>query len=302
MDRVRKQLEVPNIPINHLKGKSNVGILDSGIFYHNDLKQYIKGVRSFVKDETNINDYFGHGTHVAGIIAGDGKNSRGLYRGICHGANLYIGKILNKNGKGDLSYLLNGLEWLYENRKEFKLNIINISVGLFPYKDYFNQDKTALVRFNQIIDICKALNDENILVVVAAGNNGSVANSISSLGMNHYVLTVGCNDGDYMIKNKKMCSEYSSCGINNPKMMKPDIVAPGTSIVSCDHRSQGYVKKSGTSMATAIVSGVVAYYTAIHPDYSIIDLKNKLLYTAIKIKGNPIKIGHGMINSKELLT
>lgn len=302
MDRVRAQLGVTDEISALIDRTIGIGILDSGIYPHPDLKNSIAAVENLIEDKEKNYDYMGHGTHVAGIIASDGRCSMGKYKGIAPYSKLYVGKILDRNGQGELDNLIHGLEWLYSNREAFHLRVVNVSVGIMNIFDYEEQKESAKPKLQKLQALCKQFYDHNILIVAAAGNKGPTKRSLSLLGDSRYVLAVGCHDGKYKIPNKKMCAEYSGRGPGHEIIKKPDLVAPGTNIVSCKNYGTGYVAKSGTSMATPIVSAVAALAFSKNPSWDVTMCMHKLLYTAIDLGENIEKQGFGMVNIKGVLT
>ena len=143
-----------------------------------------------------------------------------------------------------------------------------------------------------------------ILVVCAAGNKGPQEGSISVMGASKYVVTVGCHDGEYCKNNPKRCETYSGRGVWRMGLEKPDVVAPGTDIVSCNtfHRKvQGkyipsYISKSGTSMATPIVAGACALMMQKFPTINNEECKQKLQLTATDLHIPRNIQGWGMLN------
>ena len=302
MNRVRKQLGVTDQISIEIDESIGVGILDSGVYFHPDLRESVVAVENIIGKQEGSGDYFGHGTHVAGIIAGDGRCFRGKFKGIAPKTKLYVAKILDRKGQGELEQLIQGMEWLYENRKKFSLRIVNISIGIVNVLDLQEQKPHIRSKLQKLESLCRQFYKENILIVVAAGNRGPEYRSISLLGDSDYVLSVGCHDGQFRFPNKKMCAEYSGRGPGRENRKKPDIVAPGTSIVSCANYGRGYVAKSGTSMATPIVTGAAVLAFSKFPDWDVSECMQKLLYTATDLGEKWEKQGHGMVNIKGLLT
>lgn len=146
--------------------------------------------------------------------------------------------------------------------------------------------------------------DEGLFIVCAAGNLGPGKGSISPLGASCKVVTVGCHDGEYFKDYENRCETYSGRGPTKTAIKKPDLVAPGTEIISCNaylykknkHYQNGYIAKSGTSMATAMVSGAAALLMQINPYMSREQIKKKLFYTALDLGEPWIKQGWGMLN------
>ena len=157
--------------------------------------------------------------------------------------------------------------------------------------------------------------ENGIIVVCAAGNLGPERGSISPLGISRKVITVGCHDGKLFSDNENRCETYSGRGPTRNAIKKPDIVAPGTDIISCNvHFYQtgkktyekviyknAYVEKSGTSMATPMVSGAAALLLQKNPYMTQEQIKKKILYTAIDMGEPWTKQGWGMLNIRRAL-
>ena len=299
MNRVRKQIGCPDKVL--VEEPITVAVLDTGIASHPDFGRRIIGFRDFIHHKSQYYDDSGHGTHVCGILAGDGTLSKGQYRGMAPDARLIVGKILNKNGEGSVEHMLEGIEWLLSVQAYYHIRILNISIGIGQLHE--EEDKKKLMNAVE-----KAWN-RGVVVVAAAGNSGPKPMSISPLGASKKVITVGCHEGGYFGMRDSLCENYSGRGPTEFAMKKPDIVAPGTDIVACCHKCRklyygykdAYVKKSGTSMATPVVSGAAALLLQKMPTLTNEMVKNKLIYTATDMKEPWSKQGWGMINVNKLL-
>ena len=130
MDRVRKLTGAEPLLAKGFTGKGiTAAILDSGIYPHPDLKERIVDFRDFLNGRTGCYDDYGHGTHVAGILAGNGKLSRGRYRGIAPECRLLPVKVLDRRGNGSRQDVLRGIEFVISTRERYHTRILNISVG-----------------------------------------------------------------------------------------------------------------------------------------------------------------------------
>lgn len=242
---------------------------------------------------------------MCGILAGSGFASAGRYRGIAPESMLVCGKILDDKGGGSLGNLLKGLQWIIEIRKTLPVKILNISVEMG--KDA-KLDKKELKLMHKYFE---GLWEDGVVIVAAAGNHGPEPMSISPISENGCCICVGCHDEGFVGRNGKSCSDYCGRGpgkgvlertkIDNP-LKKPDIVAPGTEIMSCSNRfTQLYISKSGTSMATPMVSGACALFMQKYPDATNIQIKRSLISSARDL-GEPWSVqGAGMLSVRRLL-
>lgn len=299
MDRVRKQLHMEAAYRLGLTGKNiNVCVLDTGVFPHRDFDGRLLTFIDFTtKKRGNYYDDSGHGTHVCGILAGSGRASDGKYQGIAPGAGIIAGKILNNQGKGGIDDLFHALDWVLENKEKYKIRIVNISIGIPEKSDFIeNMEKRKLLR-----SYINLFYKEGILVVTAAGNFGPAKSSLSILGESTQTICVGCHDGNQVFPGTKKCELYSGRGPSIYSLRKPDLVAPGTEIVSCSNKNAAvYVKKSGTSMACPIVSGMAALLMERYPFISLDHLLGKMRRGTIDLGEPWSKQGYGMIDAAQL--
>ncbi len=298
MDRVRKQIDFTS----DYSGKGIcIAVLDTGAAAHPDMKNKIKYFKDFVGNRAMPYDDSSHGTHICGILCGDGRSSEGKYCGIAPGAGLVVCKILNQKGEGSADTMLKALEFIKRYRRQLDIRIINISVGIGELNHSGMLDKMQ--------SAIEALWEEGVVIVCAAGNKGPADDSISAVCNSTKVITVGCHDGEYLKGNKDSCEIHSGRGKRFAQVRKPDIVAPGTRIVSCNanwnrtYRSQPqyYIEKSGTSMATPIVSGCAALLLEKEPWLLPDQVKARMLYSATDLGESWNKQGWGMINVKRML-
>ena len=240
-------------------------------------------------------------THVSGILAGNGSLSGGRYRGIAPQCGLVVGKVLNNNGDGTVDHMLQGIAWVLKKREVWNIRILNISIGLgLTLKSGQKENLIACVEDAW---------ERGLVVVVAAGNAGPRPGSLSPIGNSRKVITVGCNEGGYFGERNSLCEHYSGREAEDADLRKPDIVAPGTDIVSCcsqvRHNLYGwqnaYIEKSGTSMSTPIVSGAAALCLEKCPDAENYEVKRRILYTATDLVEPWYKQGLGMLNIDSML-
>lgn len=271
-----------------LTGKGiGIAFLDTGIFPHIDFDDRILIFKDFVNHIDVPYDNNGHGTHTAGIAAGNGNCSYGRYRGVAPGANIISLKVLDQYGNGDKDLVLEALNWVLVYYKKYGIRIVNISVGTTE-KDYHIHKK--------LIDAVERVWDAGLIVVAAAGNMGPKPGSVTAPGSSRKVITVGSSD---MITS---ALPISGRGPTRECISKPDIVAPGDSVVSCAIRQGRYTAKSGTSMSTPKVSGGIALLLEKYPWLTNLEVKARLLDTA-KDLGLPHNLqGRGLFQLDEFLT
>jgi len=300
MHRVRKQIEVPYVESLEKCGFT-AAVLDTGIGKHPDLDQRVVCFRDFVGNGRQPYDDNGHGTHVCGILCGSGEASHGVYRGIAPGLKLVVGKVLDAKGDGFADNMIRCLEWILDVEDRYRIKILNISVGIGSLE---KGDKEKKLK-----ELIGDIWDRGILVVCAAGNKGPGPGTICAVGGSSKALTVGCHDGNYDLGKSGRCENYSGRGEPGASVRKPDIVAPGTDIISCNIRCRrirgmwhnAYVAKSGTSMATPIVSGAAALAFRKYGDMSNEECTQKLRFTATDLDLPWNQQGWGMVNVRRLL-
>src|SRR6185295_8585030 len=208
-----------------------VAVIDSGIAPHSALGQRVVANVSFVTDDPQLGDAYGHGTHVAGIIGGSPTPANGVTPeyagGIAPRAKLVNVRVLGADGSGFTSDVIAGIEWVVANRARYNIRVINLSLG-HPVTEACSTDP-----------LCEAVNQAvqaGIVVVVAAGNTGkapdgrTILGSISSPGNSPYAITVGAvNTGGTVNRSDDTVATFSSRGPSEFDItVKPDIAAPGT--------------------------------------------------------------------------
>ena len=166
-----------------------VAVLDTGIFPHIDFGRRILAFCDFTEGKSGPYDDNGHGTHVCGILCGNGELSGGRLRGMAPASKLVVGKVLDGKGEGSCDSMQEAFQWILRVKNRYQIRILNISVGIGELKEQY---KEQLLRENM-----ELLWDHNILVVCAAGNAGPEDGSISEMASSRKVLTVGCHDGRY---------------------------------------------------------------------------------------------------------
>ncbi len=230
-------------------------------------------------------DHYGHGTFMAGLIAGDGTASTGdqpRHFGIAPGATLISVKVADADGSSSLSRVIAGIGWVVANRDAYNIGVLNISFGIDAHQPYFA---------NPLDAASEAAWASGITVVASAGNNG--ADGVTSPGDDPYVISVGATDtmGTAATTDDTVPAWSGREQFRN--FAKPDVVAPGVSLVSLRapgstidvQHPQGrvdpnYFRGTGTSMSTAVVSGAVAALLERHGNATPDDVKGALLDSA----------------------
>ena len=296
LERVKKQLRCSDrLQWQVATEKVTVAVLDTGIKAHPDFDDRIIAFGDFVHGRQTLYDDSGHGTHVAGCIGGSGKLSGGRFSGIAPTCRLCVGKVLDEKGEGSIETMYRGLLWVLENRVRYRIRVLNISVGI--------GESGTKKRMEELTDLLESVCAQDVVVVCAAGNNGPAEGTLSPLGESQSVITVGCNEDGFFGDRKDLCENYSGRGGIGMSYRKPDLVAPGTDVVSCnanwyrDKRGgyrNAYIKKSGTSMATPIVSGAAALFLQKFPGSNSKQVKRRLIYSARDLGEEWNKQGWGM--------
>jgi len=245
-----------------------VAVLDSGISVHPDLRgtQQALVVQGAA---LGTSDAYGHGTHVAGIINGSSQDGR--FQGVAPKSQLYNIKVSDNAGMARESDLLAGMQWVFENHATYNIRVVNISMTSSLAQSYMTAPLSAGV---------EELWLKGIVVVVAAGNRGSAPDALFYPPANDpFVITVGAsNDNGTTDRADDAQPDWSGRGSTQDGFAKPDVLAPGSRIVSTlavgsylaaalpDRITDGqYLRLSGTSMSAPMVSGLVADMLSYQP-------------------------------------
>jgi len=294
-----------------------VAVLDSGISPHSALANKVIASVSFVSGDPAVTDVYGHGTHVAGIIAGNGAAATyvtQLYTGgIAPGANLINVRVLGADGTGQTSDVIAGLEWVIANRAKYNIRVVNLSLG---------HAVTEPSATDPLCEVVEQAVQAGIVVVAAAGNAGKtndghmVLGGIASPGNSPWALTVGAiNTFGTVNRSDDGVTTYSSRGPTRYELLvKPDMAAPGNKIVSLQANgaylptiypslhtagsgTNAYMLLSGTSMSAPMVSGAVALLLQGTPGLTPAQIKLALQSGATYVKdGGLLGAGAGEVN------
>ncbi len=294
MDRIRYEIDYDSWKRGAYDGTGiGIAILDTGIFPHEDLSGRLSCFQDFVHGAKDPYDDNGHGTHVSGIAAGTGRASAGRYQGIAPGSHIISCKVLDEKGDGNTQDVMQALRFCIEKKEQYKIRIVNISIGTIP--------KARSGEKTNLIQSVEEAWDAGLVVVVAAGNNGPAPMSVTTPGISRKVITVGDADDEKTQRYGGRKTGYSGRGPTPYCIVKPEIVAPGANVTSCENRPGSYCTKSGTSMATAVVSGSIALLLQKYPRLSNRDVKLRLFQRAVDIRQPKSRQGWGMLNLNALL-
>lgn len=243
-----------------------IAIIDTGIDYdHVDLDgTKVIGWHDVINSRAFPYDDNGHGSHVAGIAAGEGDGNSS-YKGVAPGAALVGVKALNKFGSGSTTNILDAIDWVIQNKDTFSIDILSMSLGTSGSSNGTDSISLAV----------NSAFDNGILPVVAAGNSGPSRYTIGSPGAAENAISV-CAMADPG-ENGFFLADFSSRGPTKDNRIKPDICGPGYNITSVKaNTTSGYITFSGTSMSTPFVSGVAALLLDADPTLTPAELKSAL--------------------------
>jgi len=272
LDEGAYQIQADKVWQEGVTGKEvDIAVLDTGIHDENPaLNGEVEKEVDFTGEGTD--DLNGHGTHVAGIIASNDET----YKGIAYDADLFNVKVLNKDGWGYSSDVIEGIEWAVDNGAE----VVSMSLGA----EIENCDGTDALS----LAVDKAVS-KGAIVVVAAGNLGPDSGTITTPGCSKKAITIGAVDDNDNVPS------FSSRGPTDDGRVKPDLVAPGVSITST--WLSGFKSLSGTSMATPHVSGLVALLLEADSNLNPSEIKEALKSTALDLGLDENTQGAGRVDA-----
>jgi serine protease AprX len=287
-----------------------VALIDTGVTNVPDLNGRVRPIYDHMTgewspcvnltNEDHCDDSYGHGTFMAGIIAGNGAASGGKWKGTAPDADLVSIKIAGRNGAADVSTLLAAIQWTVSFKDAYGIRVLNLSLGTNGTGSYKSDPLNYAVQ--------RAW-DAGIVVVVSASNRGPDSQSISKPGDDPWVITVGAiDDQDSVGYGDDTLPDFSSRGPTAADgVAKPDLVAPGGHIVSLrapgsaidtefpNYIDDHYRKGSGTSMSAASVSGAVATILEAHPNMTPNRVKFALKATAKNVASDDeMAVGKGV--------
>jgi serine protease AprX len=239
-------------------------------------------------------DGYGHGTFMAGVVAGGpvrGLDGRAL--GVAPGATVLVVRVAKQDGSTSLSRVLGGLDWIVGHAHD--VDIVNLSLSHTRPHDSYGADP--------LTDAVEKVRDAGVSVVVSAGNTKNI---VSDPGFDPRVLTVGAFD-----TGRGKVASFSGSGVV-AGVAKPDVVASGVDVLGVlpagsvlarakgtTHLANGLFRGSGTSQATAITSGLAALFLAAHPSATPVQVKASLRCAATDLKGR--RDGGGLVRTTTTL-
>ncbi|HKZ86243.1 MAG TPA: S8 family peptidase [Anaerolineae bacterium] len=285
-----------------------VAVIDSGITKDPDFavagqssSSRVLRQMSFSSNSPNVNDTYGHGTHVAGIVGGSGYDSGGLYSGIAPQVNLLSLKISDESGMAYESDTVSAMQWVLDNKATFNIRVVNLSINSTVEQSYHTSPLDAaaeILWFNGIV------------VVASAGNtlsSGGYYNTVNAAPANDpFIITVGASNEAFSTSpGDDVIALFSAYGVTMDGFSRPDIIAPGTAVISVLSKSSSwgtqyplrvvgngeYFLLSGTSMAAPMVAGAVALLLQDEPNLTPDQVKYRLLNASGRTLS--IKVGTG---------
>jgi serine protease AprX len=295
----RKAIRLGSVPAGVDGRGVTVAMIDTGISHVTDLGDRVVARVDFTPGGDG-EDQYGHGTHLAGVIAGDGAASGGKWRGVAPGANLVSVKVAGPDGSTDVSVVIAALQWVVTHRAQYGIKVLNLAFGTDSLQPY------AVDPLNAAVERAWAA---GITVIVSSGNRGP--GTVNKPGDDPYVVTVGAVDVKATaIRQDDEIAPFSSRGRTPDGFEKPELVAPGTTIVAT--RDAGstidamhpeaildgdYFKGTGTSQAGAVVSGVAALLYHVNPTLKPNQVKSILLGSTFRASQYRSGGGSGMVDA-----
>jgi serine protease AprX len=289
-----------------------VAVLDTGVASVPDLAGRLVQVRDDLTGQTtpcknlsgelDCKDRYGHGTFIAGLVAGDGAASGGKWKGVAPGASILSVKAAGADGAADVSNILAAIQWVVSFKDRYNIRVLNLSLGTDSTQDWRTDP------LNYAVERAWAA---GMTVVVAASNEGPAAGTITKPADDPWVVTVGATDdrGTASLGDDQL-PDFSGRGPTAHGLAKPDVAAPGAHVISLrapgstiDTQFPWYVdgsyrRGSGTSMATGVVSGAVALMLQADPGLTPDRVKHALVATARDAaSSDPMAVGAGVVDA-----
>ncbi len=281
-----------------------VAVIDTGIAGDvPDFQTPHNGSRVIASAVTNpcardANDHYGHGTHVAGLIAGNslvyptGHWAHGKYMGVAPRANLISVKVSDDDGNTTVLDVIYGIQFAVEHKDDLGIRVINLSLSSTVAESY---------RTDPLDAAAESAWFSGLVVVTAAGNEGATNDGVTFAPANDpWVLTTGAlDDRGTFTRLDDVLASWSSRGLTQDGIRKPEVLAPGARLVStlapgsdfarlcpeCVLDSGRYFRAGGTSMSAAVVSGAAALLLDAHPDWTPAQVKGALTSKLVDVPG-----------------
>jgi len=287
----QRAIGLDRVPNKYQGDGVTVASIDTGVTPTPNLGARLLARVDLTRDRDGI-DHFGHGTHMAGVIAGGGVTTLEAFEGSAPETSIVSVKVAGWDGATDVSTVIAALQWVVSNHARFNIRVVNLSWGTDASRGYGVDPLDRAV---------ERAWEAGLVVVVAAGNQGPAAGTISKPADDPYVVTVGAADTNGTADDADdTIAAFSSRGPTADGAGKPDLLAPGVSIVS--DRAPGstidlfrpaarvgptMLKGSGTSQAAAVVSGVAARMLDVDPTLTNDEVKGVLTATADRRLAGP---------------
>jgi serine protease AprX len=288
-----------------------IAVIDSGVAVMPELRGTVIARVDFTDNAGRGLDKYGHGTHVAGIIAAHAASKTDTTRGVAPGAHIVSLKVLDSNGVGTADNVIEAIDWAIKYKQRFNIKVINMSLG------------GAVLQPAADDPLCQAVERAyraGIIVVTSAGNHGKTVDgtpiygAITTPGISPFAITVGAlNTKGTSSRDDDEVASYSSKGPTRfDHLIKPDLVAPGNKIAGLAAPNSTLVNNhpelvtgtgtskrltlSGTSMAAGVVSGAVAAILNAHPKAGPFAVKTSLQLGARAVAGGLLQTGAGSLD------
>ena len=252
--------------------------------------------------ELDCTDRYGHGTFIAGLVAGNGASSGGKWKGVAPEASILSVKAAGADGSADVSNILAAIQWVVSFKDRYNIRVLNLSLGTDSTQDWRTDP------LNYAVERAWAA---GMTVVVAASNEGPAAGTITKPADDPWVITVGATDDRGTVGvNDDRLPDFSGRGPTAHGLAKPDLAAPGAHVVSLrapgstidtqfpNYINGSYRQGSGTSMATGVVSGAAALMVQANPGITPDRVKHALVATARDAaSSDPLAVGAGVVDA-----
>jgi serine protease AprX len=246
---------------------------------------------------TEATDNYGHGTHVAGLIAGNSLNlhekdpNYGAHMGIAPEANLINVKVADEDGRATVLDVIHGLQFVVDHKDTYNIRVVNLSLASTVAESYKTDPLDAAAEQAWL---------QGVVVVTAAGNEGTAEDAVSyAPGNDPFVISVGAlDDRGTRSNDDDRLADWSSRGVTQDGFRKPEVLAPGSHLVApvapssdltamCPTcmRDGRYFRMGGTSMSAAVVSGVAALIVQRRPDWTPNQVKGAVMSTLDDVRG-----------------